>query len=55
MTVIIDEKKCSACGSCIDSCPVEALSIKGGVLTVEDNCVDCGACISECTLGALSL
>jgi len=48
-----DEDACTACGSCIDACPVEALSLEDGVAKVEREwCIGCGICISKCTFEA---
>lgn len=45
---------CVACGACIDSCPVEAIS-EGSIYVIDpDKCIDCGACVSECPSDAIS-
>lgn len=48
---ITDE--CSACGSCLDSCPNEAI-VEGDVYTINEACVDCGLCVDECPTGAIT-
>jgi len=55
MAVTIDEEKCTACGSCVDVCPVDALSINGKAKVNADECIDCGTCVDECPEGAISL
>ena len=51
-----DEDKCTGCGTCVEWCPVEALSIDGDHPVVEDNwCVGCGACITRCPNSAAKL
>lgn len=55
MAVKIDTEKCVGCGACVEVCPVNALSLKDGKVTVSDACVDCGACTGECPVEALSL
>jgi len=43
------------CGSCIESCPVEAISEGDPKFIIDaDACVDCGACIGECPVEAIS-
>ncbi len=45
---------CTACGSCGDICPSEA--IKSGEQKYEidaDLCIDCGACVDTCPTGAI--
>ena len=35
---------CTACGTCIDECPVEAIS-EGDIYKIDpEACTDCGAC-----------
>jgi len=57
MAVNIDKDTCIGCGQCVDTCPVQALSMGGdGKVQVDaDTCVDCGACVGVCPVGALSL
>ena len=50
--VISDE--CIACGTCIDECPVEAISV-GDIYTIDkDLCTDCGSCAEVCPVDAIS-
>jgi len=50
----IDPNSCVACGSCIDECPVGAITA-GDVYSIDaDACADCGACESACPNGAIS-
>ncbi len=55
MTVKIDEEKCTACGTCVDTCPVAALKIDGKAKVDPDTCIDCGTCVDECPVEAISL
>ena len=49
--VITDE--CTACGSCIDSCPVEAIS-EGELYVIDaELCTDCGDCVETCPVEAI--
>lgn len=46
--------KCVACGSCIDQCPVGAIS-SGDIYSIDaDSCVDCGSCASVCPQEAIA-
>lgn len=47
MAYVIDDT-CIACGSCIDECPVEAIS-EGDIYSIDaDICTDCGTCADAC-------
>ena len=46
---------CVACGTCIDECPVEAISA-GDIYVIDaDKCIECGACAGVCPSEAISL
>lgn len=50
--VITDE--CSSCGTCIDECPVEAISEGADKYVIDaDACTDCGACAGACPSEAI--
>lgn len=54
--VLVDERKCLACGHCVPACPEGALSAGDGRLTVDHaRCAGCGACAGACPREALSL
>ncbi len=45
---------CIACGSCIDACPVDAITAGDIYVINPETCIDCGACVSECPTEAIS-
>jgi ferredoxin len=52
MAYVITED-CTACGSCIDECPVDAIS-EGDIYKIDpDVCTDCGACADVCPVEAI--
>ncbi len=54
MAYKINPDLCTACGTCIDECPVEAISA-GDVYVIDgDSCIDCGACSGVCPADAIS-
>jgi ferredoxin len=56
MAVVIDAEKCTGCESCVESCPLEAISMKDNIAVVDaDKCGDCGACVDACPVQAISL
>ena len=53
MAYVISED-CIACGSCVDDCPVEAIS-EGDIYKIDANlCTDCGTCADSCPTEAIS-
>lgn len=47
--------ECIGCGSCVDECPVEAISEKDDVYTIDPElCTDCGSCQDVCPVDAIS-
>jgi len=47
--------KCTACGSCVEVCPVEAISEGTDRYKIDpEKCVDCGQCADQCPVEAIS-
>jgi NAD-dependent dihydropyrimidine dehydrogenase PreA subunit len=47
-------KECTACGLCINECPVDAIS-EGDIYFIDpDTCIDCAACADVCPVEAIS-
>jgi tetrahydromethanopterin S-methyltransferase subunit A len=61
VSVNIDTTKCSACGTCVDVCPSNVLTLnetdktKVAVVTAEENCCACGACAIKCVEQAITV
>ena len=47
---------CAACGTCIDECPVGAISgeVKSAHVIDPSVCIKCGACVAKCPFKAIS-
>ena len=51
----IDENKCTGCGTCINACPTQAITVSDNLATIDqDLCVECANCAAVCTAGAIS-
>ena len=49
VTPIREPGTCTGCGACVHYCREEAISIKNGVIVIdEDLCAHCGMCIDSC-------
>jgi len=59
MPPIIDEKKCTKCGICVDVCPVDvyygSAKKEFPVIPYGEDCFFCSACILECPSDAITL
>jgi uncharacterized protein len=45
----ISKKKCTGCGTCIEWCPQEAISMRDDVATIDPGkCIGCGECLAMC-------
>jgi electron transfer flavoprotein alpha subunit/NAD-dependent dihydropyrimidine dehydrogenase PreA subunit len=55
MAINIDREKCTACGSCVPSCPFGVLELVDGELRCKEGCTSCGACVDACPCEALSV
>lgn len=56
MAAQIDADKCTGCGECVESCPLDAIELQDDKAVVdEDVCGDCGACVDVCPSEAISV
>ena len=55
MAYFINPDECTACGACIDECPVEAISEGTDFYTIDaEACTDCAACVDVCPVEAIA-
>ncbi|MBM4332437.1 MAG: 4Fe-4S dicluster domain-containing protein [Deltaproteobacteria bacterium] len=54
---VIDMESCTGCESCVDICPMDALSLEGNqkVAWNPTRCIGCDLCVSCCPTGAMKL
>ncbi|MEW5734016.1 MAG: 4Fe-4S binding protein [Thermodesulfobacteriota bacterium] len=51
----VDPEKCSACGLCLDRCPVSAISLSDFASVDRDLCLGCGLCAGTCPEQAVTI
>ena len=52
--MLVDKEKCAGCGTCMDICPKNAISIVDGKAEIKiAKCINCGRCIQICPEGAI--
>ena len=53
--MIVIDRRCTACGLCLATCPAAALRrAPGRPVVVEPRCTDCLACIEVCPVDAIT-
>ena len=56
MAAQVDEEKCTGCETCVEACPVEAITMENEKAKVDaDACTDCGTCVDECPAEAITV
>jgi len=55
MPVKVDIDECVRCGTCMDECPQEAISMNDDdIALIRDECTDWGLCVDACPTAAIS-
>jgi NAD-dependent dihydropyrimidine dehydrogenase PreA subunit len=54
---IIDSKKCTKCGTCIEICPVQVFAKEADKVIVKKpkDCIGCRACEAQCPAEAIKV
>jgi ferredoxin len=53
---VIDEELCSGCGTCVERCQMDAITLVDDVAIIDQKrCIGCGSCIVGCPERAISL
>jgi ferredoxin len=57
MPAVVDENKCIGCGSCVERCPVGAISLsEQGIAVVDkEKCTGCNKCSKACPAEAIAV
>lgn len=50
---LIDPKKCTGCGICVNMCPANAIELNEYAVVDDQLCIGCGACVPECPTQAI--
>ncbi len=57
MPAIVNEEECVSCGTCVENCPEEAITMGDNDMPVIDKekCTECSTCVENCPSEAISV
>ncbi len=57
MPAVVDKDECVGCGTCVEDCPEEAITMNDEEIAVvdADKCTECGTCVESCPSEAISI
>ena len=55
MPAVVDPELCTACGVCIDECPVGAIELNDVAEVDEELCTECETCVEVCPAEAITI
>ncbi|MCL7410380.1 MAG: 4Fe-4S binding protein [Methanosarcinaceae archaeon] len=57
MVAKVNKDECVGCGTCVDECPSEAISMNDDDIAVvnADECTECGMCVDACPTEAITM
>ena len=55
MSIKINVKECTGCGSCVNSCVYGGIKLIDDKATITENCNLCGACVEACPIEAITI
>jgi len=50
-----DQEACTACETCADRCPVDAVTVEESAVVDQKVCIGCGVCVPSCPADAIAL
>ncbi len=54
MSITVRQDKCTGCGTCVDSCPFDAIEMREGRAFINEYCNACTTCLPVCPEGAIT-
>jgi ferredoxin len=57
MPAIVNEEECVSCGTCVENCPEEAITMGDNDMPVIDKekCTECATCVENCPSEAITV
>jgi ferredoxin len=54
VAIVAKPESCIACGTCVDTCPRDAITLEETAVIDPRLCNGCGLCVNDCSYGALA-
>ncbi|MFC1829347.1 4Fe-4S binding protein [Thermodesulfobacteriota bacterium] len=51
----VDEDECASCGTCVERCQMDAVTVDDVARIDVSRCIGCGLCVTTCEVGAIRL
>lgn len=55
VAIVAKPVSCIACGTCVETCPRDAITLEETAVIDPRLCNGCGLCVGDCSYGALAL
>ena len=57
MPAVVNRDECVSCGTCVEECPGEAISLDDEEIAVvnKEKCTECKTCVEACPSEAISM
>jgi ferredoxin len=57
MPATVKEEECVSCGTCVENCPEEAITMGDNDMPIIDKekCTECGTCVENCPSEAITV
>jgi ferredoxin len=52
---VVNPEECTTCGTCVERCPMEAITIDDYAVINLERCIGCGVCVTGCPSDAMML
>ena len=57
MPAVVNQDECVSCGTCVEECPEEAITMGEDEIAVVnvEKCTECGTCVEACPSEAITI
>ena len=53
MKIRVLADQCTACGECVEACPIAAVTLEDDIAVIHENCNFCGLCVTACPVDGI--